>query len=731
MKLSTLFATSNTSPQQPQTKNRPDGTRGVSATDDSPINILIVDDESKNLTVLETILDNPGYRLVRAESADQALLALVVQEFALLILDIRMPGMSGFELAEIIKERKKTAGVPIIFLTAFYNEDQHVLVGYGTGAVDFLHKPVNAAILRSKVAVFAELYRKSRECGLVNDALLAEVTERRRAEEQLRELNETLEHRVTERTDALRDSEMRYRRLFEAAQDGVLILDFENGEIVDVNPFMTQLLGYSYDDFLGMELWNLGLLNDVPETESALQELKAKGYLRYERLALQSKDGRRFEVEVVANVYSVNHQNVIQCNIRDITLRGRLEKQLQEQADKVIDLNRRKDEFLAMLSHELRSPLAPISNALQLLQLQQDSETELQQQARNIIERQMRQLQHLVDDLLEVSRITTGRLHLRKESVDVSEIIRGAMETACPIIDQRKHELTLSLPSERIWLNADVSRMEQVLVNLLTNAAKYTDEGGHIWLSVEVSSEETSSTVQAPAHPQESTAQKPTAQEIVFRVRDSGVGIDPTLLPHIFDLFTQAERSLDRSQGGLGIGLALVHRLTEMHGGRVEARSVLGQGSEFIVRLPITTSDTPESQSAVTDCGPLITRCLRVLVVDDNADTVESFSILLNASGHNVRTAHDGPAAVQAALDYQPDVALLDIGLPGLDGYQVAKRIRQEPALKNVVLVALTGYGQDSDRQTSLQAGFDHHLVKPARLEQLTQILAMVAERRP
>ena len=721
MNLSNHLATISHSPQQPQTKNRSDSPSGVSASDDSPINILIVDDETKNLTVLEAILDNPGYRLVRAESADQALLALVVQEFALLILDIRMPGMSGFELAEIIKERKKTAGVPIIFLTAFYNEDQHELVGYGTGAVDFLHKPVNAAVLRSKVAVFADLYRKSREFGLVNDALLAEVTERRRAEEQLRELNETLELRVTERTDALRDSEMRYRRLFEAAQDGVLILDFESGEIVDVNPFMTELLGYSYDDFLGMELWKLGLFNEKSETEFAVRELQTKGFLRYEHLALQSKDGRLFEVEVVANVYSVNHQNVIQCNIRDITLRGRLEKQLQEQADKVVDLNHRKDEFLAMLSHELRSPLAPISNALQLLRLQQDSETELQQQARNIIERQTKQLQHLVDDLLEVSRITTGRLHLRKESVDVSEIIRGAMETAGPIIDQRQHELTLSLPSERICLNADVSRMEQVLVNLLTNAAKYTDEGGHIWLSVELSSDEANRGGHSPALP----------QEVVFRVRDSGVGIDSKLLPHIFDLFTQAERSLDRSQGGLGIGLALVHRLTEMHGGKVEARSVLGQGSEFIVRLPVTTTDTPASQSSETASGLRTVRCLRVLVVDDNTDTVDSFSKLLKASGHNVRTAYDGPAAVQAALDYQPDIALLDIGLPGLDGYQVAKRIRQEPALKNIVLVALTGYGQDSDRQASSQAGFDHHLVKPARLEQLTQILAMVAERRP
>ena len=430
---------------------------------EAPVNILIVDDEPKNLTVLETVLDDPGYRLVRAESADKALLALVVEEFALLILDIRMPGMTGFELAEMIKDRKKTARVPIIFLTAYYNEDQHVLAGYETGAVDYLHKPVNAAILRSKVAVFAELHRKSRECGMANRALLAEVTERRRAEEQLRELNETLEQRVTERTEALvlanadliksgeryrslfdgsldaiismsadghfeganpaaleltghtleeltalpflslcapdhreaakiafrdaycrqcitidtaiitatgerrelffsgaptivdgvvvgvsciaRDvternrveatlqvSEMRYRRLFEAAQDGVLILDFDSGKVVDVNPFMTNLLGYSRHDFIGLELWNLGLFSDQSANEAAVRELQEKGYLRYEHLPLKSKAGRRVEVEVVANAHQENHKNVIQCNIRDITDRSRLEKELHPRA---------------------------------------------------------------------------------------------------------------------------------------------------------------------------------------------------------------------------------------------------------------------------------------------------------------------------------------------------------------------------------------------------------------
>ena len=341
-----------------------------------------------------------------------------------------------------------------------------------------------------------------------------------------------------------------------------------------------------------------------------------------------------------------------------------------------------------------------------------------------------------MDDLLEVSRITTGRVQLRREPVAVSSIVEGAVETVRPLIEQRRHELTVSLPPQPIWLHADVARLEQVLVNLLANAAKYTDEGGQVWLTVELASGQLSRTALAagssPEQPVASAMRLKISEpphECIIRVRDSGVGISPELLPSIFNLFTQAQRSLDRSQGGLGIGLALVQRLTELHGGTVEAYSAVGQGSEFVVRLPVVPTDTPPPTLSVTETGQQTTRPLRVLVVDDNVDTVLSFSMLLTAAGHDVQTAHDGPTAVQAAIEYRPDVVLLDIGLPGLNGYQVAKRIRQQPTLQNVVLVALTGYGQEADRQTSLQAGFDQHLVKPARFEQLQKILATVSEK--
>jgi PAS domain S-box-containing protein len=514
-------------------------------------------------------------------------------------------------------------------------------------------------------------------------------------------IEDVTEHKLAE--VAVQTSEVRYRRLFETARDGILILDAKTLKIIDSNPFMTELLGYSRDEFLGKELWEIGLFGDKRASQAAYEEMREKGYIRYDHLPLQTKDGKKAEVEFVSNVYQVDHRPIAQCNIRDIGERSRLERKTHEQAEALADLHRRKDEFLAMLSHELRNPLAPISNAVQLLRLQRD-ESGLQRRARTIIERQLEQLVHLVDDLLEVSRISTGRIHLQREQLDMRAIAERGVETVRPLIEQRRHALGTRLPPSPVWIDGDATRLEQVVVNLLNNAAKYTDDGGHVWLSLE----------------QEGT-------EAVLRVRDSGVGITPELMPLIFTLFTQAERSLARSQGGLGIGLALVQRLVEMHGGRVEAYSALGKGSEFVVRLPVVPTAAADPPPPPADETAPTGPSLRLLVVDDNADEVESLAMLMRELGHDVRTAHDGPTALEAALDYRPDLVLLDIGLPGFDGYEVAKRIRQQAVLRNVVLVALTGYGKESDRQRAREAGFDHHLVKPARFELMKEILADVA----
>lgn len=378
---------------------------------------------------------------------------------------------------------------------------------------------------------------------------------------------------------------------------------------------------------------------------------------------------------------------------------------VRQRANELAEVNRHKDEFLAMLGHELRNPLAPILNAVQLLRLQ-SGESARQQQALTILERQVGQLVHLVDALLEVSRISTGTIHLQREQLDMRTIVERGVETVRALIEQRRHALDVRLPPAPIWIDGDSTRLEQVVVNLLNNAAKYTDEGGHIWLSLQQ-----------------------VGNEAVLQVRDSGVGIAPELMPSIFDLFTQAERSLARSQGGLGIGLSVVQRLVEMHGGKVAASSVVGQGSQFVVRLPVVLSVEPRPPSPPTEEAMPTRPSLRVLVVDDNVDTATSLALLLRDLGDDVRTAHDGPAALEAALDYRPDVALLDIGLPGLDGLEVAKRMRQQPILQNVVLVAMTGYGKESDRQRSQEAGFDHHLVKPIKFEKVQKILASVSDK--
>jgi PAS domain S-box-containing protein len=519
-------------------------------------------------------------------------------------------------------------------------------------------------------------------------------------------MTEQLEQTFLVDAESIRSSEVRYRRLFETAQDAILILDADSGTVTDANPFISRLLGYTRAEFLGKELWEIGLFRDIEASRLAYDELKRTGYIRYDHLPLHTKDGRKAEVEFVSNVYDVDGETVIQCNIRDITDRSRLERQTQEQAVALAEISRRKDEFLAMLSHELRNPLSSILNAVYLLRLQKDEDL-IQQQARNIIERQVGHLARLVDDLLEISRITVGSIQLRQERLDLRGIVDRAVETVRPLVDRRKHELLVTLPPEPVWLVADPTRLEQVIGNLLNNAVKYTEEGGCIWLTLE----------------QEG--------ETVLRVRDTGIGISHDLLPHIFDLFTQADRSSDRSQGGLGIGLTLVEKLVGMHGGTVQAFSAgLGLGSEFTIRLPLATPRLkPSPGASIAEASEVISSPSRVLVVDDNLDAAESMATWLHLAGHDVQTAYGGPAALEAAVAFRPTIVLLDIGLPGMDGHEVARLLRKTPGLDNAWLIALTGYGRKSDFELSEEAGFDHHLVKPADPQKLRTLLANLSNR--
>jgi signal transduction histidine kinase/integral membrane sensor domain MASE1/AmiR/NasT family two-component response regulator len=382
--------------------------------------------------------------------------------------------------------------------------------------------------------------------------------------------------------------------------------------------------------------------------------------------------------------------------------RRRLEQELRDRADQLAEAHRRKDEFLAMLAHELRNPLAPIRNALHILKMPA-ADAATVAQAKEMMGRQVQNLMRLVDDLLDVSRIMRGKIELRKERIDLAESIGRAVETASPVVQQGRHELTVSLPPEPIRVEADSVRLAQAIANLLHNAAKYTEPGGIIVLSAERD-----------------------GGDAVVRVRDSGIGIGPEMLPRIFGLFVQADRALTRAQGGMGIGLTLVRTLVELHGGRVQAFSEgLGKGSEFVIRLPTLAVRAPEpSLDGPTSRGSSgRPPRRRVLVVDDNVDAAESLAAVLRLAGQDVRVSHDGAAALDAAGADRPDVVFLDIGMPGMDGYEVARNMRRDPALRDVVLIALTGWGQEEDRRRSREAGFDHHIVKPVEPDALQRLL--------
>ncbi len=367
-------------------------------------------------------------------------------------------------------------------------------------------------------------------------------------------------------------------------------------------------------------------------------------------------------------------------------------KQMEESLK---DADRRKDEFLAMLAHELRNPLMPIRSGLDVLSLELGKDHKVVK----LMQEQVEHVVRLVEDLLDVSRITQGKIDLRKEPVQLADLIKRSVETIASVFDRRQQDLVLRVPDQTIWLNADVVRIVQVIENLLNNASKYTDAGGRIELS----------------------AERQDGQAVIS-VRDTGIGIDPELLPRVFDLFTQSSRSLDRAQGGMGIGLTLVKRLVEMHAGSISVESDgVGCGSTFTVRFPVIECVVPAEKPVER---PTVAQNRRVLVVDDNVGAAWMLSRLLTTLGdHQVETVHDGSSALAKIKETHPEIVLLDIGLPGMNGFEVARTLRKDPAFNDVLLVALTGYGQEEDRQQSKAAGFDVHLVKPPSVEQLKEIL--------
>ena len=516
-------------------------------------NVLLVDDQPAKLLSYRAILEGLDANFISANSAREALDQLLRTEFAVVIVDVCMPELDGFELAQMIRDHPRFRRTAIIFVSGVHLTDLDRLKGYEVGAVDYLQVPIVPQILRAKVNAFIELHVKTHE---------------------LERLNRDLEQRVAERTAELEEA------------------------------------------------------------------------------------------------------------------------------------NRRKDEFLAVLAHELRNPLAAIQSAAHMIRFADPTGTHLATSA-GVIQRQIAQLVRLIDDLVDVSRITHGIIELQREPIEASIIVAQAIEAASPLIDAKKHTLTVDMPESSLKVYGDSARLCQVVGNVLNNAAKYTDPGGQITLQLEREN-----------------------REIIIRVTDSGSGISRELLPKVFDLFTRGDRPLDRSSAGLGIGLALVHRLVMMHGGTVTATSQgANTGTTITVRLPLY-EEVPMSKPVGLTQTPVAPSCdapCRVLVVDDNADAALTMAQMLRMSGHEVETAEDGVQALEVASVFGPQIVLLDLGMPRLNGYETAKRIREAPWGHNVSLIALTGWGQPKDRQRTLEAGFNAHLVKPVGNSELMEVISRVS----
>jgi signal transduction histidine kinase len=427
------------------------------------------------------------------------------------------------------------------------------------------------------------------------------------------------------------------------------------------------------------------VLTPPQQTRAAAHGLESVGHMTLVR--------RPVEIQSLASTVRA----ALRDRRRQYAMRGALAER-ERQAQVLREADRHKDEFLAMLAHELRNPLAAVNYAVTVLKMSPDEES--RDWASDVVERQVRQLVRLIDDLLDVARITSGKIRLHKDYVDAGSILDQAVESARPLIDEKRHDLTISIERGQLPLHVDATRVAQIVLNLLTNAAKYTERGGHIWLTA-----------------------KPVGDQVVIGIRDDGLGIPPDKLPEMFRLFSQGDRSLARSEGGLGIGLTVVQKLTEMHGGTVEARSEgPGKGSEFIIRLPL--AQTPEEPRAQVQGGLHASgKGFRILVVDDSVDTARGMERLLELLGNHALAVHDGRSAVEAARTFRPDYVLLDISLPGMDGYQVAAALRRDEIHKDTVIIAVSGYGQEEDRRRSLAAGFNHHLVKPVDFDTLFSLL--------
>jgi PAS domain S-box-containing protein len=512
---------------------------------------------------------------------------------------------------------------------------------------------------------------------------------------------------ASERTTLLAESE-RQKRIYETAlnstPDFVYVFDLEHRALYANDALLktwgvADVRGKKWMD-LGYEQWHADLhdreLDEVINTRAPIRG----------EIPFSGTGGKRMYDYIFAPVFDEHGEVVaVAGTTRDITDRQAAEQSIQEQATRLVASDRAKDDFLATLSHELRNPLAPLRNSIALLR-RDGLEGDTLAKIHGIMERQVNHLVRLVDDLLEVSRISRGVLSLRSERVEIAAVVKTAVETSNPLIQSVEHQLVLAAPPEALWVEGDPVRLAQVLSNLLNNAASYTDAGGTVTVTV-----------------------RREGPQVCISVKDTGIGIEPAAISHMFEMFSRGNRDSARNQGGLGIGLALARRLAEMHQGTLEAHSEgLGKGAEFILRLPlVNTGNTDKADEPTAD--PRLEKT-RVLVVDDNADAGDTLAVILDMLGAEVRVARNGEQALETFAVYEPSVVLLDIGMPGMNGYEVARAIRSRFAGQPTVLVALTGWGQEDDRRRASEAGFDHHLLKPAEIDSLQKLLADLEDTR-
>lgn len=700
------------------------------------VNILIVDDLPEKHVVMRSILEELGQNIVSARSGREALRLILQMEFAVILLDVNMPDIDGLETASMIRQYKKTAQTPIVFITAYVDEDQ-AAKGYALGAVDYISSPVVPGVLRSKVKVFVDLHRMNRQLqqqAVEREALARSEAARTAAEDATRRaaflsdasqrLSMSLNIDATAQAladiavpdlgamaaVALLDShgELHCRCLKIAGgpdpSAGPVVLECHRELSAPMAATVRSAMLSRKIAFLpSTELCAASTASAAaqqpawPELPADHEEMAICPLVAREQmlgaLILFGKAGGFEQADAALLSEVVGRASIAMENARLYTL--------------VQEADRRKNEFLAMLAHELRNPLAPIRNAVHIIHSSHVVNPKVAW-ARDVIARQVDHMSRMIDDLLDVSRIVRGKVTVHMEPVLLSTLCEHAVEASSPLLTARNQELTVRLPAEAVVLQGDLVRLSQVLSNLLNNASKFTDQHGKIELNASLQEE-----------------------GVTLFVSDNGQGIEPDFLPHVFDLFAQGDQALDRAQGGLGIGLTLVKHLVELHSGKVEAYSEgKGMGSRISLYFPARISGNDAGLPVVAAppaVKPAPAAPRKILVVDDLCASAETLQVLLELEGFNVRIANDGASALDIAREFVPDVVILDIGLPGLDGFEVARQLRSRPESKTTLLIALTGYGEAESRLRSQQAGFDHHVVKPADIESL---LAMVSQPR-